>query len=292
MASLRLASFKVGGRESYGAVTEQGIVDLGRKLTKYATLRDVLRAQAVGEARAAATGAADYRAQGRDHAAADPGAGEDHLRRHQLPRAHRRIQRRARSRRNIRTCSCRFPDSLVGTEQPIVRPKVSEKFDYEGEIVLVIGSEGRHIPRDKALSHGRRPDARQRRHRARLAAPRHAQRHPGQEFRQSGSLGPWIVPADDVDPGKPLHLMTRVNGELRQDDTTERLTWDFAWLIDYISTFATLETGRSDLHRHADRRRRSPDAAEMAQARRRGRGRSAGDRRPAEYRDGRGVTST
>ena len=46
---------------------------------------------------------------------------------------------------------CRFPPSLVGHEQPIVRPKVSEKFDYEGEIVLVIGKEGRHVPKDKAL---------------------------------------------------------------------------------------------------------------------------------------------
>src|SRR5262249_56592651 len=48
---------------------------------------------------------------------------------------------------------CRFPSSLVGSGVPIVRPKVSDKFDYEGEIVLVIGREGRHIPKEKALSH-------------------------------------------------------------------------------------------------------------------------------------------
>ena len=47
----------------------------------------------------------------------------------------------------------------------------------------------------------------------------------------------------DLDPGKPLHLMTRVNGELRQEDTTDRLTWGFAWLINYISTFTTLRPG-------------------------------------------------
>jgi 2-keto-4-pentenoate hydratase/2-oxohepta-3-ene-1,7-dioic acid hydratase in catechol pathway len=51
------------------------------------------------------------------------------------------------------------------------------------------------------------------------------------------------VPADELDPAKSLHLMTRVNGELRQDDTTDRLTWGFAWLINYISTFATLKPG-------------------------------------------------
>src|SRR5262252_1577802 len=60
MASLRLATFKTSGRVSYGAVTDTGIVDLGKKLPKYPTLLDVFRAGAIGEARAAATGAADH----------------------------------------------------------------------------------------------------------------------------------------------------------------------------------------------------------------------------------------
>src|SRR5690606_26676529 len=47
----------------------------------------------------------------------------------------------------------RFPGPVVGHDQPILRPKVSEKFDYEGEIVLVMGREGRNIPREKALDH-------------------------------------------------------------------------------------------------------------------------------------------
>src|SRR4030081_1534147 len=59
--NMRLASFKVNGRSSYGAVTDGGIIDLARKLTKYPSLLDVLRAQALGEARAAATGPADHR---------------------------------------------------------------------------------------------------------------------------------------------------------------------------------------------------------------------------------------
>ena len=60
MASLRLATFKVSGRVSYGAVTDTGVIDLGKKLAKYPALLDVLRAGAIGEARAAATGASDY----------------------------------------------------------------------------------------------------------------------------------------------------------------------------------------------------------------------------------------
>ena len=53
----------------------------------------------------------------------------------------------------------------------------------------------------------------------------------GKNFDRSGSVGPWIVTTDELDPKKPLHLTTRVNGELRQDDSTDRLTCGFAWPI-------------------------------------------------------------
>jgi 2-keto-4-pentenoate hydratase/2-oxohepta-3-ene-1,7-dioic acid hydratase in catechol pathway len=138
---------------------------------------------------------------------------------------------------------CRFPTSLVGADAPIVRPKVSEKFDYEGEIVLVIGREGRHVPKEQALSMiggvtlGNEGSVRDWLRHGSLNVTQ------GKNFDASGSLGPWIVTADEVDPGKPLRVMTRVNGELRQEDTTDRLTWGFAWLINYISTFATLRPG-------------------------------------------------
>jgi 2-keto-4-pentenoate hydratase/2-oxohepta-3-ene-1,7-dioic acid hydratase in catechol pathway len=244
MAALRLASFKVGGRESYGAVTDQGIVDLGRKLTKYATLRDVLRAQAVGEARAAASGPADY-------------ALKDVIMQPPIPEPGKNIcvginypDRGAEYKGGAVTPPQKYPNlfmrvptSLVGTDQPIVRPKVSEQFDYEGEIVLVIGKEGRHIPQDKALSYiggltlGNEGSVRDWLRHGTLNVTQ------GKNFDNSGSLGPWMVLADEVDPAKPLRVTTKVNGALRQDDTTDRLTWGFAWLINYISTFATLKPG-------------------------------------------------
>ncbi len=135
---------------------------------------------------------------------------------------------------------CRFPSSLVGSGVPIVRPKVSDKFDYEGEIVIVIGRGGPpHPDRQGAVLYRRLTLGNE-------GIVRDWLRHgtlnvtQGKNFDASGSLGPWIVPSDDVDPGKPLQVSTRVNGELRQQDTTDRLTWGFAWLINYISTFATL----------------------------------------------------
>jgi len=124
-----------------------------------------------------------------------------------------------------------------------VRPKVSDKFDYEGEVVLVIGKEGRRVPRESALSViagvtlGNEGSVRDWLRHGTLNVTQ------GKNFDRSGSLGPWMVTADELDPGKPLHLTTRVNGELRQEDTTDRLTWGIAWLINYISTFATLKPG-------------------------------------------------
>jgi 2-keto-4-pentenoate hydratase/2-oxohepta-3-ene-1,7-dioic acid hydratase in catechol pathway len=138
---------------------------------------------------------------------------------------------------------CRFPTSLVGSDRPIVRPKVSDKFDYEGEIVIVMGKEGRHISKETALSMiggltlGNEGSVRDWLRHGSLNVTQ------GKNFDASGSLGPWIVTTDEVDPAKALRVTTRVNGELRQEDTTDRLTWGFAWLINYISTFATLKPG-------------------------------------------------
>jgi 2-keto-4-pentenoate hydratase/2-oxohepta-3-ene-1,7-dioic acid hydratase in catechol pathway len=109
--------------------------------------------------------------------------------------------------------------------------------------VLVIGQGGRRIPEERALAHVAGYTL------ANEGTIRDWLRHgkfnvtQGKNFDRSGSLGPWIVPADELAPGQKLHLMTRINGELRQDDTTDRLTWDFAELIRYITMFATLKPG-------------------------------------------------
>jgi 2-keto-4-pentenoate hydratase/2-oxohepta-3-ene-1,7-dioic acid hydratase in catechol pathway len=239
---LRLATFKHNGRVSYGAVTQNGIVDLARKLAKYPYLLDVLRANAVEEARAAASGPTDC--QLGDVELLPPVLAPEKIICVGINYPERSAEYKDnREAPKFPNLFCRFPGSLVGSGQPIVRPKVSEKFDYEGEIVLVIGKEGRHIPADKALSHiggltlGNEGSVRDWLRHGTLNVTQ------GKNFDASGSLGPWIVPAADLDPGKPLRVMTRVNGELRQQDTTDRLTWGFTWLINYISTFTTLRPG-------------------------------------------------
>ena len=242
MASLRLATFKANGRTSYGAVSDGGIIDLGKRLAKYPTLLDVFRAQAVGEARAAASGRPDHQVS--DVEMLPPLIAPEKIICVGINYPERSAEYRdGREAPKYPNLFCRFPSSLVGSGAPIVRPKVSDKFDYEGEVVLVIGKQGRHIPQDQALSHvggltlGNEGSVRDWLRHGTLNVTQ------GKNFDASGSLGPWIVPADDLDPAKPLRLTTRVNGELRQDETTDRLTWGFAWLINYISTFATLRPG-------------------------------------------------
>jgi 2-keto-4-pentenoate hydratase/2-oxohepta-3-ene-1,7-dioic acid hydratase in catechol pathway len=238
---MRLATFEVNGRTSYGAVTDSGVIDLSRKL-KHATLLDLLRAQALDEAKKAATGAADH-------------ALKDVVLQPPVPNAEKIIcvginyaDRNAEYKDNRQASKypnlfVRFPGSFVGHDQALVRPKVSDKLDYEGEVVLVIGREGRNVPRERALDMVAGLTL------ANEGTIRDWVRHgtlnvtQGKNFDRSGSIGPWITTADECDPAKPLHLTVRVNQAARQDDTTDRLIWDFAELIRYISMFTTLKPG-------------------------------------------------
>jgi 2-keto-4-pentenoate hydratase/2-oxohepta-3-ene-1,7-dioic acid hydratase in catechol pathway len=137
----------------------------------------------------------------------------------------------------------RTPGSLVGHREPIWSPLQSEQLDYEGEIVLVIGKSGRRIAERDAWSHVAGVTL------MNEGSVRDWLRHskfnvtPGKNFERSGSLGPWLVTADEIGDGATLHLTTHVNGELRQDDTTESLIFSFRRLIAYLSSFMRLTPG-------------------------------------------------
>ncbi|WOH63133.1 fumarylacetoacetate hydrolase family protein [Bradyrhizobium sp. BWA-3-5] len=137
----------------------------------------------------------------------------------------------------------RNPSSVVGSGQPIEKPKISEQLDYEGELVIVVGKKGRHIPRERAFEHVfgmtlcNEGSVRDWLHHGKFNVTQ------GKNFDRSGSIGPWIVTADECDPRGPHDIITRVNGEVRQSDSTERLMFPFDFLIAYLSTFATLKPG-------------------------------------------------
>lgn len=137
----------------------------------------------------------------------------------------------------------RTRESFVGHDQPIMNPPESQQLDYEGEIVLVIGREGRRIPRPTAVRHVAGMTL------MNEGSVRDYLRHgkfnvtQGKNFEKSGSLGPWLVTPDELDPMDELRLLTRVNGEERQNDTTSNLMFPFDYLISYLSTFFRLKPG-------------------------------------------------
>jgi 2-keto-4-pentenoate hydratase/2-oxohepta-3-ene-1,7-dioic acid hydratase in catechol pathway len=238
---MKLLSYSVGGNSSFGAVVDGGVVDLGRR-TKFASLFEALRAGALG-ALAKATAAKpdlDLKAIAYLPPVLTPEkiicVGVNYANRNEEYKDGSDAQK-------YPSLFYRAPNSLVGHEQPVVRPLESNQLDYEGEIALVVGREGRRIPRERALDHvvgvtlcneGTIRDW-----------VRHAKFNTtqGKNFDRSGAIGPWLVTADEVDWGKPFELTTRVNGEVRQHDTTENMIFDFAYLLSYISSFATLKPG-------------------------------------------------
>jgi len=134
-------------------------------------------------------------------------------------------------------------DSFTGHKQPLWRPPESHQLDYEGEIVLVVGKTGHRIPEARALDHiagltlmneGTLRDW-----------VRHAKFNvtQGKNFVHSGSIGPWLVTADEFVDYDNLTLTARVNGERRQHDTTANLMFPFAFLLSYLSTFFILKPG-------------------------------------------------
>lgn len=240
---MRLASFRIGEAERYGAVVADGLVDLGRRLPAFPTLRHAIAADAGDALRAAAEG------QAPDHALGEvdlliPIPAPEKIWCIGVNYADRNAEYKDNSALpRYPSLFCRSASSFVGHGMPLERPKVSEQLDYEGEIVLVIGKGGRHIPRTTALDHVfgitlcNEGTVRDWLHHGKFNVTQ------GKNFDRSGAIGPWIVTPDEVDLSRPLELSTRVNGELRQHDTTERLMFPFDHLLAYLSSFATLKPG-------------------------------------------------
>lgn len=136
----------------------------------------------------------------------------------------------------------RFSNSQVAHGQPIVRPKVSETLDFEGEMAVIIGQRCRHVPRDRALEvvagYSCYNDG----------SVREWQRHstqftPGKNFPSTGGFGPWIVTPEEAGDITQQTLLTRLNGQEVQRATIDDLCFDVPSLIAYCSTFTELMPG-------------------------------------------------
>ena len=238
---MKLATFSAGGRTSYGAVVGDGIVDLAMRLS-HPSLLDLLRAGALGEAKVAAGEKPDVALA--DATLHPPVHAPEKILCIGVNYANRNEEYKDGSEQaKYPSMFFRTPGSFVGSGQPLIKPSVTRQFDYEGEIALVIGKEGRRIAKERAHEHiagytlCNEGTAREWTRHAKFNVTQ------GKNFDSTGSLGPWMVTADAIDPSKPLHLTTKVNGELRQDDTTASLIFAFADLLAYITIFTTLKPG-------------------------------------------------
>ena len=136
----------------------------------------------------------------------------------------------------------RYPSSLVGHGVPMVRPKASRDFDYEGELAIVIGKGGRHISEADSWDH--------------IAgytcfndgSIRDYQMHtsqywPGKSFQSSGAMGPWIITRDEIADITASQLTTRVNGNIEQQTLINDLAITIPEIIAYVSTVIELLPG-------------------------------------------------
>ncbi len=253
---MKFLSFERGGKVSFGAVLpgtidgdpnsspeEAGVVDLGALHPEFADLRDALRAEALADLAKEALGrSADFTLSDIDYLPTIPNP--EKIICIGVNYANRNAEYKDSSEApKYPSVFMRTRESLVGHQQPVFDPPESDQLDYEGEIVLVVGKEGRRIAEADAHHHiagmtimneGSLRDF-----------LRHAKFNvtQGKNFEGSGALGPWLVSADELDPFGNLQVITRVNGEERQNDVTGNLMFGFRYLVSYLSTFYRLKPG-------------------------------------------------
>jgi 2-keto-4-pentenoate hydratase/2-oxohepta-3-ene-1,7-dioic acid hydratase in catechol pathway len=234
---MKLLSFAADGKEWFGALCDGGVVTLNDKVAQ-PSLRAALAAGAIDKLREIAQRSPPDRKLDAIRflpVVPQPGkilcAGINY-------RSH--AAEMARELPKQPSMFIRFADTLVGHGGELVRPKVSDSFDFEGELALVIGKGGRHIALERALEH--------------VAgytcfvdgSVRDYQKFSvtsGKNFPGTGPLGPWLVTSDEIpDPGR-LTLTTRLNGKEVQHATTDLLIYSIPQIIAFCSDFTALAPG-------------------------------------------------
>jgi 2-keto-4-pentenoate hydratase/2-oxohepta-3-ene-1,7-dioic acid hydratase in catechol pathway len=248
---VKLASFAVGSRTSFGIVTDTGVIDAGIRFgAAVPDLVGVLKSDGLGRLETLRASDADFTLD--EVTLLMPIVRPGKIVCVGVNYAGRNAEYKDGSDApKFPSLFLRLPDSFVAHQQHLVRPPESTQFDYEGEIAVVIGRAARRVADDAAMSHVAGYTV------CNEGTVRDWCRHgkfnvtAGKNFEHSGSIGPFLVTRDEVSPEYPvnpsngdlLRIITRVNGEVRQDETTDRMIFSIPKLISYISTFCTLEPG-------------------------------------------------
>lgn len=235
---MKLCSFIKDAHASWGLVVDNGIVDLGKRGLA-PTLREFLAQGDFARLKSLASETADYAFDAVEHAPVIPDpdkiicVGLNY---------HDHIQETGREETPNPVLFARYGGSQIGHGQPLVEPLESDQFDYEGELAVIIGRQGRRIPEAEALSYvggyacyndGSVRDWQKHTH----------QFMPGKTFAGTGAFGPWMVTADEIPDPSRLHLQTRLNGQVVQDTDLMLLIASIPRLIAYCSTILPLLPG-------------------------------------------------
>ena len=238
---MKYATYSASGETFYGAVTDEGMIALSPKFPQWPSLLDVIKANGLDQLAEAAQG------ENVTH--------KDVTYEMVLPNTPRILcvgvnfpNRNAEykdgsEQPKFMSLFPRFASGFTGHEQPLIRPPENHTLDYEGEVAIVLGKGGRRISQEDAYDH--------------IAAltlcnegtirdwVRHAKFNvtQGKNWDKSGSIGPWLVPFNDPAQLDDARIITRVNGEVRQDDVLSAMMFPIRRQIEYISTFMTLQAG-------------------------------------------------
>jgi 2-keto-4-pentenoate hydratase/2-oxohepta-3-ene-1,7-dioic acid hydratase in catechol pathway len=244
---MKLISYVHGGSKGWGVVVEPdaaggGIIPADAALmAKYPTIRAVLAAGALAEVSSWATGKkASLKLDAIKYLPPLHDAGKIICIGVNYPKRHP-VDGDVPPPKDI-SLFIKTHDALVGNNEPLEYPKgdAAKTFDYEGELVLVIGKAGRHIAKDKAFDH--------------IAgytimndgSVRGWQKHSvgaGKNFHASGASGPWFTTADEIADPSAMQLTTKLNGEQVQSTTVSKMVFDIPTMIAYVSAFASLQPG-------------------------------------------------
>ncbi|SDW98817.1 2-keto-4-pentenoate hydratase/2-oxohepta-3-ene-1,7-dioic acid hydratase (catechol pathway) [Ruegeria halocynthiae] len=238
---MRFATYTANGKTHFGAITDEGAIALNNEFPDHNSLYEVVAAGAFDQLAAAVEGKSVTHT--------------DFTYEMVMPDVRRILcvgvnfpDRNAEykdgsAQPKYMSLFPRFASGFTGHDCPLIRPPENHTLDYEGEVAIVIGKAGRRISQDDAYDH--------------IAAltlcnegtirdwVRHAKFNvtQGKNWDNSGAIGPWLVPFCDAAQLDDARIQTHVNGELRQDDTLNRMMFPIRREIEYISTFMTLRPG-------------------------------------------------
>ncbi|MCZ6848488.1 MAG: fumarylacetoacetate hydrolase family protein [Alphaproteobacteria bacterium] len=237
---MKLVSYTANGKQAYGIARDDGIVDLTSRIgDSYPDIKSLIAGDGLEAAAAADGQSADQSLDGITYRPVieNPDkiicVGLNY-------KAHREETGRAPT--DNPALFIRFADTQAGHNQPMIKPRASDMFDYEGELAVIIGKGGRHV---KAADY------------ASVIAGysiyndgsvRDFQSHTiqwtaGKNFPKTGGFGPWMVTADELGDPAQLELTTRLNGKVLQNTTTDLMIFDIPTLIEYITSFTELGAG-------------------------------------------------